>query len=455
MDEKIDFAAEAPHNAGLFASGGFANIATRLFNTPLLIAPDKLQAILFALSSRMGFVAERPTAEGVMQPMAGVGRWETRDRERGSGMLIDNGVGILPVTGSLVNRGAWIGSSSGLQSYDGIAQQLRMAADDKRIHSVLLDLNSYGGEAAGVAALAEEIRELDATKPVVALVADAAASAAYWLASAAREVVVTETGLAGSIGVVLTHQDVTAAAEKAGIKITQIHAGKEKLLGTPFRPLSDSDVEKLQLQVDELYELFNARVASYRGRDAKDMQKTEARVYRGQQAVDAGLADRVMSGRALLAEMQARTNPTRGKSRPTGVTTMSNTKETAGGEGSGQAAKTYTETELTAAKASEFERGTKAGATAERERCAAIIGHEHAAGRTKLAHQIAFKSDSTVAQAGDLLAAAPKEQGGRLDAAMQAAGGTAGVGQDSGEGAAKSGPAINAADIHAQRNKRK
>ena len=278
-------------------------LSARVFNTPHLIDPAKLQAICFAMQDKLQITVAEP-AEHVMRPQASVGRWEGMDRK--SGMIIDGGVGIIPITGTLVNRGAWIGTSSGLQSYDGIAQQLRMAAENRSIHSVILDLNTYGGEAAGVADLGSEIRDLSARKRVVALVADHALSGGYWIAAAAPEIVTTETGSTGSIGVVLTHQDVSEAAERAGIRITHIYAGADKTLGSPFRQLSDEDAAKLQASVDQLYEMFTSRVDAYRGGKLTS-KSIGARLFRGQDAVKAGLADRVMSGRALLAEMQKAT----------------------------------------------------------------------------------------------------------------------------------------------------
>lgn len=409
------------------------HIAARIFNTPLLMAPDKLQAVLWALSQRMEIAVEAPADPGVMRPAAAVGRWETRDNMRGSGMLIDGGVGILPITGSLVHRGTWIGTSSGLQSYDGIAQQLRMAAEDERIKSVLLDLNSYGGEAGGVADLAQEIRDLSAVKPVRALINDAAASAAYWLAAAAQDISITETGVAGSIGVVLTHQDISAAAEKAGVKITQIHAGANKLLGSPFRALSDADMAQLQESVDQLYALFTQRVDAYR--DGKsDARATEARIYRGQAAVDAGLADRVTTGRALLAEMQAEV-ANRGKGRTERSINMENGKQP------GADAAVYTEAQMTAAKADRYEAGVRAGAaearTAERARVKAITTAEEAKGREEMAAHLAFDTDLGAEQATALLAKSPKAAaaapGSRLDAAIKTNGGTPNVGTDAGE----------------------
>lgn len=298
-----------------FSARELPHIASRIFNAPLLIMPDKLQAIVWSIQHHFGIAGvARPENESVMLPAAGPARWETVDRgtdtRRPSGMFIDKGVAVLPITGTLVNRGSWIGTSSGLQSYEGIAQQLRMAADDPRVQQILLDINSYGGEAGGVSDLAAEIRELSQLKPVTALIADAAASAAYWLASAASLVVAQESSMGGSIGVVMTHQDVSGMAEKKGIKITHIHAGANKVIGSPFKPLSDSDKSTLQAMVDNLYEMFTAGVASYRGdKLTQDAAKqTEASVYTGQQLVDKGLADEVMTGRALLKQMQLNPN---------------------------------------------------------------------------------------------------------------------------------------------------
>lgn len=409
------------------------HIASRIFNTPLLMAPDKLQAVLWALSQRMDIAVEAPDDPGVMRPAAAVGRWETRDSMRGSGMLIDGGVGILPITGSLVHRGTWIGTSSGLQSYDGIAQQLRIAAEDDRIKAVLLDLNSYGGEAGGVADLAQEVRDLAATKPVRAMVNDAAASAAYWLAAAAQDISITETGIAGSIGVVLTHQDISAAAEKAGVKITQIHAGANKLLGSPFKALSDADMAQLQESVDQLYALFTARVDAYRS-GKSNARATEARIYRGQAAVDAGLADQVTTGRALLAEMQSEV-ANRGKSR---TSTRSNTMS--GSQSGGADAAVYTEAQMVAAKASHSEAVRRDATTAERARVKAIMTSENAKGREELAQHLAFDTALDADQAVALLGKSPKVAAeapaapkSKLDAAIKTNGGTPDVGTDAGE----------------------
>jgi hypothetical protein len=142
---------------------------------------------------RMG---RMPTASSVLAP-----------RRRSAMSRMADGVAIIPVLDTLVNRGAWLDSRSGLTSYEGIAAQLRAAGSDPEVRSVLLDISSPGGEAAGMAGLADLIRSVRQTKPVTAFVNDMAASAAYGIASAANEIVISPTSTVGSIGVVMLHAD--------------------------------------------------------------------------------------------------------------------------------------------------------------------------------------------------------------------------------------------------------
>ena len=152
-------------------------------------------------------------------------------------MRTADGVAIIPVLDTLVNRGAWLDSRSGLTSYEGIAAQLRAAGSDPEVRSVLLDISSPGGEAAGMAGLADLIRSVRQTKPVTAFVNDMAASAAYGIASAANEIVISPTSILGSIGVVMLHADRSGELAAQGVKPTLIFAGSHKVDGNPFEPL--------------------------------------------------------------------------------------------------------------------------------------------------------------------------------------------------------------------------
>jgi signal peptide peptidase SppA len=273
-----------------------AHLADRVLNRPLLISPDKAQVILSVLSGRIG----------INSPEAS--RFEGDNRDRAGPPKpynISNGVGIITITGSLVKRGAWVGAYSGLTSYEGIEHQLKTALADPAVKSILLDLHSPGGEAVGAFETAAIVRQVAAAKRVLAVVNGMAASAAYAIASGANDIIVTETGVAGSIGVVMLHADFSRQLDREGITPTLIHAGAHKVDGNPFEPLPDAVRADLQAEVDAFYDAFLATVAKGRGSrmTADTARQTEARTFIGKAAVAAGLADRVGTFESALAEL--------------------------------------------------------------------------------------------------------------------------------------------------------
>ena len=145
-----------------------------------------------------------------------------------------DGITVIEIAGTLVHRGAWIGQSSGLTSYEGIAAQLQAAIADPAIRGIALDIDSFGGEVAGAFDLADRIRAARAQKPVQAFVADHALSAAYVLASQADRITLPRTGAVGSIGVVAMHSDMSGALDQKGIAVTLIHAGARKVDANPY-----------------------------------------------------------------------------------------------------------------------------------------------------------------------------------------------------------------------------
>ena len=278
-----------------------AQIAGRVLNRPLLLHPDKVDLILHVLQGRLGI---EPLEALDVDANRFVGSHRRDDGTVGS-MRVENGVAILPIVGSLVNRGAWIGASSGLVSYEGLAAQLREVQGDDQVRAVILDIDSPGGEATGMFTISNIVAELNDVKPVVAFINDVAASAAYGIASAAREIIVSPTSVVGSIGVVLTHLDRSAALEKQGIKPTLIHAGAHKTDGHSFLPLSEAVRADLQTEVMKVYDQFVHLVAQGRtGRiSAQAIRATQARTYLGADAVAQGLADRMASLEEVIASL--------------------------------------------------------------------------------------------------------------------------------------------------------
>jgi signal peptide peptidase SppA len=406
--------------------GHMIHVASRIFNTPLLIEPNKLQAILHGIGDRMDITIEAPADEGVMlAPEAFHPGFNDDDFESGrfprGRYQVREGVAILEISGTLVHKGGWLGSYSGMVSYDGLGRQLAMIADDKDVKALLLNIHTYGGEVAGCFDLADQLYQLRDSMPITALVSDAACSAGYAIASAANEIVVTQTGIVGSVGVVLTHYDMTGLAEKQGVLVTHIHAGKEKVLGSPFKSLSAADRKKLQGEVDDLYGLFLAKVARNRDADEDLFRSTEAATFTGEKAVAAGLANRVAAPREVLAEMIRLYGP--------GVTELGDSEdEELDDQDNPAAAAAYieeeskmdkskaaadspmavNETQLAEAK----EQAAKAAITADRERITKITTCEEAKGRSAMANHLALETDMSAEAAIALLAKAPAEAAG-------------------------------------------
>lgn len=324
-----------------------AHIADRALNRPLLLTPDKAAVLVGVLAGRIGI----GPLDGGVEASRFEGEAPLRRDAAGRPVefepfRVSDGVAIITITGSLVNRGAWIGASSGLTSYEGIQHQLKRAAANADVHSVVLDIHSPGGEAVGAFETAAMVREVAKSKRVVAVVNGMAASAAYAIASGADDIVVTESGIAGSIGVVWLHADYSRYLENEGIKPTFIFAGKHKVDGHPFGPLPDEVRADIQAEIDAVYAQFLKTVAAGRGdRMSVDMARaTEAQVFAGAAAVEIGLADAVGTFESVLADL------TRGSGRTTSQkgTTM---RENEGGPAADANAGTFTQAQLDAAVA--------------------------------------------------------------------------------------------------------
>lgn len=371
------------------------HIADRVLNRPLLITPDKAQVIMSVLAGRIGVNGpEMSQFEGDRLERDESGKPVKVKPYR----VTDKGVGIITVTGSLVNRGAWLGANSGLTSYEGIQHQLKTAMGDSAVKSVVLDLHTPGGEGIGAFETAAMVRDLSATKRTIAIVNGQAASAGYAIASGATEIVTTESGMSGSIGVVLLHADISRKLANEGVNPTIIFAGAHKADGNPFGPLPDDVRSDLQAEVNNLYEAFLKTVGKGRGSrlTAAAARKTEARSMFGADAVAAGLADRIGTFSSVLSDL-SRGNG-RSTSQPRRLSMSENNGVPAAEENSGipqathDAAMKQSREEGRVAGLAE---GHKAGAESERTRLASIInadGVKGDAGRLSASLDLATES---------------------------------------------------------------
>jgi len=434
-DDSVIDVPQSPHNAGSLVSA-YPHLADQMFGRPLLIHQPAMDAVLHAMAPRMGFAVNgQAELHQVRQPHAAVTTARGR-RTEGGYTLMKDGTAIVTMTGKLMNRASWMDSMSGLESYANVERVLAEALADPDVSRIVLEVDSPGGTVAGAFDFAERVFESRGSKPIIAAPSEMAASAAYLVASAADEIVIPQTGSVGSVGVVVALLNREKAMQKAGLAMTYIFAGDKKVDGNPFEPLPDRVRAEIQEEIDDTYALFVDRVAKYRRMSPAAVRATQAGMYSGQKAIEAGFADRIDSFANVVTH--SRRDAARTGSR-TSLATQSQEVSMTDAE---KAAADKAQTEaVAAARAEGLAAGIKQGAEVERTRIESILGHEEAAVRADSAKHLAFKTAMPANDATALLAtmpkaaaAAPAKEKSALEKAMDATGGGPKIGLDAPEG---------------------
>ena len=200
-------------------------------------------------------------------------------------------VAVIPLHGSLINR--FNSSWTFITGYKFIRNAINMALEDSEIETIVLDVNSNGGEVCGCFEIANFIKEAKNTKPIHAVVDGSCYSAAYAIASACSTITTTPSSGIGSIGVVAVHASYEKMLDNEGIAVTIIQAGDKKSDGTPYKNLTDSAKTDIQQRVNDNYAEFTALVADNRHLSVDDVIKTQAACYTAKDAMELGLIDAV------------------------------------------------------------------------------------------------------------------------------------------------------------------
>ena len=215
-------------------------------------------------------------------------------------------VAVLTLRGVITPRASWLsilfGGGYGL---DMFREAFREALADDDITAILIEIDSPGGRSDLVAETAREIRAARGGKPIVAIANTMCASAAYWIASAADEVVGTPSGYIGSIGAYITHLETSKFDEELGFTYTLISAGKYKTDGNELEPLTNSARENFQSIADSCFDMFVADVAAGRGVDEAQVRSGygEGHVLPADAALDEGLIDRIETYEQTVARL--------------------------------------------------------------------------------------------------------------------------------------------------------
>lgn len=466
----------------------YAHLASRLYNTPLMIEAGKGEVIEHVFR---GYI------EGAPPPVSAEDRAAfERSEERHSQLLqaipakrteagylrTENGIAVIPIMGSLVQRAGSLDAMSGLSGYNRIAGQLHAALADQQVRGIVLEIDSPGGESAGVFELASMIREASATKPVFAVANEQAFSAAYLLGSAAQKLFTPAPGMVGSVGVVMYHVDQSAMLDKRGVKVTPIYAGARKVDFSPHAPLSPEALSWATDHVNRTYEMFTQAVADFRDIPIDSVKATEAGLLHADEAAAGGFVDGVASFAETIGMMGEKLSPSFDQVygvRAAGLNAQSSPEEQhmAGEKGNTSAAPngaatetTFTQAQVDSARtearneghATGLAAGRVEGSTAERTRIGGILNSEQAKTRMALARHFATNTDMSVEAANAALAVAPSEAAAAPTNALAARMGNVdnpqvGVGTGdattSTSGASAAPTTVNAANIYEMRAK--
>jgi len=273
----------------------YRSIIRAVQKTPWAILPEKLAEIT-------AFLESRAAGGELPEPKAGIYR-----EKAPSYRTTRKGTAVIPVFGTLAPRMNLLTEFSGGTSAEVLRAQVKKAAADPKVKSIVLDINSPGGSAYGIPEVADEVMAARTKKPVIAVANPIAASAAYWIASAASEVVATPSGEVGSIGVIVLHEDYSEQDKMLGIKRTLIRSGEHKAEANPFEPLSEEDREELQRICNILHSEFVESVARGRGLLAQTVREGfgRGRMVLAREALQERMVDRLQTFDQVLERIQS------------------------------------------------------------------------------------------------------------------------------------------------------
>lgn len=395
-----------------------AHIAERVINQPLLIQPEKLEMIAQVLEGRINIDASgllpKPDAESVEAPKPEGSRYvgefapaDPSDPRKGRKpyRTTAEGTAIIPVHGSLVNRGGFLDAMSGIMSYEKLKYQVSAAAADDDVVSILLDIDSGGGEAVGAFEASDVIRAASKVKPMVALANGLCCSAAYMIASGAPKIVTSRSSVTGSIGTVMLHLDRSKQLADAGIKPTLITTGKRKGDGNPFFELTDEVKGELKSYITRVNSLFVSTVAASRGITAEAVLAMEAGVFIGAEAIDQKLVDEVGSFESVFAELQRDgANRRTIHAKPRGILMA---KENNAEASASEITQASLDAAVTAAKADGHKAGHAEGLKAANDRLKAVTSHASYTGREASALHMLTTTDMSADAITGVLAGLP------------------------------------------------
>lgn len=229
---------------------------------------------------------------------------ESRFGDYGDMVQVVENVAIVPIQGSMMAKESWLSRVFGIMAYDTIGNIMAEIVKDGGVDTVVLDIDSPGGEAKGLDAATEGIQAAEeAGITVVSHTAGQMASAAYWIGSAASVVAASETAEVGSVGVIGVHGEASERNKKEGVTYTVLRKGEEKALASPYEKLSDKARNQIEESMERKYDQFVGAVSQHRGLPSEFVKEKIAsgRVFASSEALELGMIDEVIAYNDLVS----------------------------------------------------------------------------------------------------------------------------------------------------------
>lgn len=276
----------------------YSHIISKLFNEPTLLTPARHAAICHLLETRLGAPsalepqAANPTKR--FYPAAGM-YGEQADNEGITyfdQLRTVGNVAIIPIHGTLVAHPEDIAMSECGCAMEDVAKAIDMAESNEDVKTILFDFRTPGGSVTKIPEVGRKI--FNSRKDTIAFTDSECCSGGIWLASQCEKFYATQSSRVGSVGVYTLCLDMSVGMKKDGVKVNAISAGKYKLLGAYWKPMSSDETAIIQKGVDKIYAQFKEAMESRRVVDDKSFGN--GLVFDGEEAAAIGFTDGVVEG---------------------------------------------------------------------------------------------------------------------------------------------------------------
>ena len=200
---------------------------------------------------------------------------------RPANFVIGDKIGVVEVFGAIADS-------------RHVIEQLHGFRDNDNVKAIVLRIDSPGGGVGPSQEIHDEVKAIDATKPVIVSMGSVAASGGYYIAASAREIVANPGTITGSIGVIMEFTNFQELLDKIGLSSVVVKSGEYKDIGSPAREMTSLEREILQNLIDDVHSQFVASVAVGRNLDEEAVRQiADGRIFSGRRAMDMGLVDRM------------------------------------------------------------------------------------------------------------------------------------------------------------------